>query len=57
MERQTKQVQEYWDTHHLGTQFLPEITAEPGSREYFLQFDQAMERWGYKNRLIDWIAA
>ena len=57
MEGQTKQVQEYWDSHHLGTQFLLETAAEPGSREYFLQFDQAMERWEYKNRLIDWIAA
>jgi len=54
---QFKKVEEYWDSHHLGTQFLHNISAEPGSKEYFLQFDQAMERWEYKNRLIDKIAS
>lgn len=53
-----KQVQEYWDSHHLGTQFLnDDDSVEVGSKEYFVQFDRSMERWEYKNRLIDWIAS
>jgi ubiquinone/menaquinone biosynthesis C-methylase UbiE len=52
-----KDVERYWDSHHLGTQFLSGTTADVGSREYFVEFDRAMERWDYKNRLIDWIAS
>jgi ubiquinone/menaquinone biosynthesis C-methylase UbiE len=52
-----KDVERYWDSHHLGTQFLSGTTADVGSREYFVEFDKAMERWDYKNRLIDWIAS
>jgi ubiquinone/menaquinone biosynthesis C-methylase UbiE len=52
-----KDVERYWDSHHLGTQFLSGMTAEVGSREYFVALDRAMERWEYKNRLIDWIAS
>jgi ubiquinone/menaquinone biosynthesis C-methylase UbiE len=55
MDNLTKQVEKYWDSHHLGTQFLPKKSAEIGSKEYFMQYDQAMERWEYKNHLIDWI--
>jgi len=56
MQKLAKQVEEYWDSHHLGTQFYSEASATPGSKEYFQGFDQAMERWEYKNQLIDWIA-
>jgi ubiquinone/menaquinone biosynthesis C-methylase UbiE len=56
MQKLTKDVEEYWDSHHLGTQFFSEAAAAPGSKEYFLGFDRAMERWEYKNRLINWIA-
>lgn len=52
---QLRKVKEYWDSHHLGTQFLPECSDEVGSEEYFREFDHVMERWDYKNRLIDWI--
>lgn len=52
-----KRVQKYWDTHHLGTQFLPKTSAQVGTEEYFLQLDKEMERWEYKNRLVDWIVS
>ena len=57
MKLDLEQVENYWDTHHLGTQFLPSGTAEPGSKEFFEEFDRSMERWDYKNELIDWIAS
>ena len=54
----TQRVREYWDSHHLGTQFLGKDLQMPvGSPEYFMKLDEAMERWEYKNRLIDWIAS
>ena len=58
MSSELKNVENYWDTHHLGTQFIEENSSiEVGSREYFLKFDEAMERWSYKNELIDQIAS
>ena len=52
-----EQVEKYWDSHHPGTQFIPETSAEVGGREYFEQLDKALERWEYKDRLMDRIAA
>jgi ubiquinone/menaquinone biosynthesis C-methylase UbiE len=50
------EVQDYWDSHHLGTQFLESDQHAPGTKEYFVEFDNSMERWEYKNRLMDWLA-
>lgn len=52
-----KQVEEYWDSHHLGTQFLENSFVEVGSKEYFIEFDKQMERWDYKNNLIESVAS
>lgn len=49
-------VRDYWDTHHLGTQFLEKDDLVPGTKEYFVEFDKSMERWEYKNELMDWLA-
>ena len=44
MQKLTREVAEYWDSHHLGTQFFADTSAVPGSNEYFLGYDCAMER-------------
>lgn len=57
MQKTAKEVERYWDSHHLGTQFLRESSVEPGSKEYFQTFDSMMERWDYKNDMIDQVAS
>jgi ubiquinone/menaquinone biosynthesis C-methylase UbiE len=50
-------VQEYWDSHHLGSQFLTGDSARAGSSEYFVELDRAMNRWAYKEHLIDSVSS
>lgn len=49
-------VQEYWDSHPLGTQFLSENCANIEFVQHFVELDNAMERWSYKNEIVDWLA-
>ncbi|HXG03913.1 MAG TPA: class I SAM-dependent methyltransferase [Candidatus Binatia bacterium] len=50
-----RRVQRYWDSHPLGTQFLPDRAA-PQSTLEFEQLDQALDRWEYKGTLLDAVA-
>jgi ubiquinone/menaquinone biosynthesis C-methylase UbiE len=52
-----KEVQEYWDSHRLGTQFLRNVTDAHDTPKYFVELDKAMERWDYKNEMFDWLAS
>lgn len=51
-----REVQRYWDTHPLGTQFLPS-PGSPAAPVDFERLDRAMDRWAYKPALIDDVAA
>jgi SAM-dependent methyltransferase len=48
-------VQQYWDSHPLGTQFLDGPASAAGLD--FRQLDRVMDRWEYKPSLRDTIAA
>lgn len=49
------EVQRYWDTHPLGTQFLPS-PGSPAAPVDFERLDRALDRWDYKPALIDRVA-
>ena len=52
-----KESQEYWDSHPLGTQFLRNSIDANATPQYFVELDQAMERWDYKNEIFEWLVS
>lgn len=50
-------VQQYWDSHPLGTQFLDGPSPGSVASLDFRRLDRAMDRWEYKPRLRERIAA
>ena len=46
-------VQKYWDSHLNLTQFFPDEEVEVGSDEFWRHLDATMDRYAYKQAVLE----